>query len=952
MKRTTGLLCLLLSLLLNATAQTLQGEKTEKVATISLVGSVGDSFTGAPVNARIVLMQAEDSTVVDTTRAWTWKNRARWAMRVPRREASYLVKAEADGYEDEWMELNLQRLRRFNTFDVPILRMRKKVSREVDLKGVTVNGTRVRMVYRGDTIVYNASAFQLPEGSMLDALVRQLPGAELKGNGDIYVNGRKVDYLTLNGSDFFRGKNKMMLDNLPYYTVQNIKVYDKTSRESRLRGYEATPKDYVMDVSLKRQYNRSYIANLEAGAGTEERYLGRMFGLYFDDRTRVAVFGNVNNVNENRHPGEKGDWEPSNLPSGLKHTSQAGVNLNLTNKDKTLQDGLSASVEWDDTHEESRTSSEEFLNGGGVFGLSERWSRQKELKASLENNLETEGKTSLHWHTAIDFSDGKHDSENRDSTYRPAQLTNQTLAGEHRRQQTLKGETSLDWYQELPWGDYLSLGATLGGNRQRPSESESRQHTRHFGTAASLLSDDHRRYLNDTQEEGYKWSARASYTYSIPNGWNLTAKYSYRQQANNCHNLNYRWGLQQEDNTAQPGGYALDLYNSDLHNCFERSHTGALSLSRNTKKSHFTVELPLRHVSERMHYVEPTLIDTLVRRGDWLFEPTVTFFNWSKPFVWLQYKLTQERPEYVSLMPGEDSTNPLFLPLNNPFLRRSQKHGLILNLSCHNDSTKSNYHVIASANMTHNGWGTRRAYNTLTGQYTTMPDNVDGEWFTFVQVGMSTPLDSTKRWTLENRITPSWHHSVDFATELETPTHEGEPRLWEEWLGEDGATRGRTSPLARVDNFSLEEDLRLNYHWDTLDLTLLGKATWRRAWGDLQQVQSVNTWDWHYGFTARYTIPWVRLTVSTDVTMFQRRGYETSLMNSDDLVWNAELSRSFLHGQLVARLQAFDLLGQLNNRYHSISAQGRSETWNLCLPRYAMLTLQWRLNKTPEKKQP
>jgi len=221
-----------------------------------------------------------------------------------------------------------------------------------------------------------------------------------------------------------------------------------------------------------------------------------------------------------------------------------------------------------------------------------------------------------------------------------------------------------------------------------------------------------------------------------------------------------------------------------------------------------------------------------------------------------------------------------------------------------------------------------------------------------VQVGMSTPLDSAKRWTLENRITPSWHHSVDFATELETPTHEGEPRLWEEWLGEDGATRGRTSPLAHVDNFSLEEDLRLNYHWDTLDLTLLGKATWRRAWGDLQQVQSVNTWDWHYGFTARYTIPRVRLTVSTDVTMFQRRGYETSLMNSDDLVWNAELSRSFLHGQLVARLQAFDLLGQLNNRYHSISAQGRSETWNLCLPRYAMLTLQWRLNKTPEKKQP
>ena len=51
--------------------------------------------------------------------------------------------------------------------------------------------------------VYDASAFALPEGSMLDGLVRQLPGAELKSNGDIYINGEKIDYLTLNGRDFF-----------------------------------------------------------------------------------------------------------------------------------------------------------------------------------------------------------------------------------------------------------------------------------------------------------------------------------------------------------------------------------------------------------------------------------------------------------------------------------------------------------------------------------------------------------------------------------------------------------------------------------------------------------------------------------------------------------------------------------------------------------------------------
>lgn len=64
---------------------------------------------------------------------------------------------------------------------------------------VVVKGTRIKMAYKNDTIVYNASAFQLPDGSMLDALVRQMPGVELKDDGTILVNGEKVDFLTLNG---------------------------------------------------------------------------------------------------------------------------------------------------------------------------------------------------------------------------------------------------------------------------------------------------------------------------------------------------------------------------------------------------------------------------------------------------------------------------------------------------------------------------------------------------------------------------------------------------------------------------------------------------------------------------------------------------------------------------------------------------------------------------------
>jgi hypothetical protein len=86
-----------------------------------------------------------------------------------------------------------------------------KRPKEVNLDEVAVKATKVKFYHQGrHPIVYNADAFQLGEGSMLDALIRQLPGAELGIRMDsIYVNGKFVESLILlNGKDFFRGRQQ------------------------------------------------------------------------------------------------------------------------------------------------------------------------------------------------------------------------------------------------------------------------------------------------------------------------------------------------------------------------------------------------------------------------------------------------------------------------------------------------------------------------------------------------------------------------------------------------------------------------------------------------------------------------------------------------------------------------------------------------------------------------
>ncbi len=90
--------------------------------------------------------------------------------------------------------------------DVPVNLTKRLPGEEesIGLEEVVVTATKVKMVMRGDTIVHNADAFMLSEGSMLDALIAQLPGATLDNNGRIMVNGKQIESLLVDGKDFSR----------------------------------------------------------------------------------------------------------------------------------------------------------------------------------------------------------------------------------------------------------------------------------------------------------------------------------------------------------------------------------------------------------------------------------------------------------------------------------------------------------------------------------------------------------------------------------------------------------------------------------------------------------------------------------------------------------------------------------------------------------------------------
>ena len=270
----------------------------------------------------------------------------------------YLLRATRSGYGDVWRRFSVPSTQK-SELSLSTLMMRKEWKEE--MSEVVVKATKVKMYYKGDTIVYDADAFKLPDGSMLQSLIDQLPGVTMNQSGEIFVNGRKVDELMLGSRTFMHGNKKVLMENLPYYTVKDIKVYDKQTDKSVALGYDVEPRKFVMDVNLKPEYSQGYIANVEAAGGTNDRWLGRGFLLGFTDLWRYSVMANLNNVNESRHIGERGFWSPATMPRSLTTTRSAAFDLDYQSKDKVRKNNFVADYTSTSDDREMRRRQEQFL---------------------------------------------------------------------------------------------------------------------------------------------------------------------------------------------------------------------------------------------------------------------------------------------------------------------------------------------------------------------------------------------------------------------------------------------------------------------------------------------------------------------------------------------------------------------------------------------------------------
>ena len=918
---------------------------------IVLTGKVKDNLTHNDLPHSNVRLLTADGVRIDSCEAIShmqYGNNppieyADFAFRVPARPAKYIIQATYVGFKTAEVPFELNNIyRREQRRELPPIYMKRETKM---LQEVVVTSSKVQFYYKGDTLVFNADAFELAEGSMLDALVRQLPGVELKEGGRIYHHGKYVDALLLNGKDFFRGDHTIMLDNLPAYTVKDIQIYDKWGDQSEFLGQHVMGDNrYVMDVKLKKEYRIGTLANAEVGGGTEDRWLARLFALRFSDHSRLAAYATANNMNGDGKPGEAGSWDPQRLQNGGQLTQQqAGIDYNVEDRNSKWKADGNVQVTHTDLNHEANTNRQNYLATGDTYDRIQNTQQDKNLKLSTSHHYyHNFGMWNFDVRPSLNYQKSDNSTYSLASAfYQNDSLIHRNLQrgiteghsidGEIRLSSTFKFHHSPDW-------------ASLDAEASFSDQQEDRYHRQsvQYVAVSQQPTETLNRYTRNHPNRS--WHAKGRGTYQINftqlNRLQLNVSYTHndRRHESSLFDIDTTYTIGQlpsaheyEQNIDRRNSYTSH-FTEDVYDFGPRLFYNAYT-DNETYQEKWWAQLgfPITLVRQKLRYQRGS-IDTLVTRNTMpvnVYDCFCEYRRMSKTTgnaykLSLQYIATSSIPDLQNLVDMRDDTDPLNIRMGNNSLRNAINHQFSFGHQWGNANQKeTTHHYWLGYTIIQNALAMGYSYDRTTGVRTWQADNVNGNWNVDANYRFNTAIG--KKHPLRLNVCPSisYHHSVDLVDQ----------------------------ERSTVNTLSLNSTLSLSYKLGNHSLSFKNTTLWQRFTTPNVQYAAISSQPLTLtnSMTALLKLP-LQMELNTDMTLYTRTGYADAHLNATDLVWNARLTRPFLKGRLLLMLDGFDLLGQLDNVTRIVNAQGRTETYTNVLPRYAMLHVVYRFNKQPKKK--
>lgn len=915
------------------------GTMTVSAQKTHIIGRVLDSQSAEPlVRATVQLLKADTTSLV--TGAVTTNVGGFDVKNVT--PGNYVAKVSYVGYHNFFRSVSVDAKTGEMNLGTVML-----VPSSVMLQAATVTGVMKQMEVKEDTLIFNADAFKVPEGSVLEDLIRKLPGAEVGTDGTVKINGKTVNKILVEGKEFFGNDKSMSMKNLPSEIVDKVKSYDKQSERARLTGVDDGEEETVIDLTIKKGMKKGWFGHLDAAGGTKDRYSGRAMLNRFAEGTQVSLITNYNNVGDRGMGGGRGG-------NGDNKTGQGGVNIALERGKVQVGGNVRGNLQNSKAISKSSVQNLDAASLSYSNSYNRTWNRNHNMNANFRIEWKLDSMTTLV--ARPDFSWGKSKSSNsgHSATF------NSDPYDESSATEGAVIENPLDQMDLI--SDRIKVNNNVSGSASRSSD---------YSAGGNVVFN---RRLSDTGRN-LSFNASGSYSNSTSRSFNLSdvtyfqrndsMALTYRYQTTPGNSTNYSFGFSYTEplvakklfltldysyrySKRHSDGQAYDMGDVELLlDSIRAAGVGFLpenyrdyldrDLSRYTDNWNMThninlqarlitggwnmnvgVNIQPQHQKVKYQYMN---VDTVASRSFIRVSPTLNLrYAFSKRNVLrVRYRANTQQPNMTDLFAMTNTSNPLNIRLGNPDLKPSFTQNLSVEWNDYVAATMQNFNAQASFRTTANSISSRTEYNPESGGRITQPVNINGDWGANGRFGFNTPLFT--EWIYLNTST-----SVSYANNVG-------------YIYQSHDTYKNV-----VKNLGLGERLSLSVRRTYWDVSVNGSVNFSHVRSKYVASNNRNTYDFSYGMAANMNLD-NGFAASTNLSVDCRRGYPSSTMNTNELIWNAQVSYRFLQGRRATiSLQAYDILNQRSNVSRSISATRLSDTWNNSVHSYLMAHLIYRFN--------
>lgn len=886
------------------------------VATVmaaTLRGRITDNNGEALIQASVRVLAPKDSTVV---KAGVTNTEGRFSI-ANLKAGKYIVEASYIGYSTQMRDI---------TVGDKDLTLKPFVLEEstIALRDAVVTGIRTPIKVMEDTVEFSAESYKTQPNSVVEDLLKRLPGVEVGSDGKITSNGQEVKKILVNGKEFFSDDPTVASKNLPVDIVEKLQVINRKSDLARLTGVDDGEDETVINLTVKKGMENGWFGNVEAGYGTDSRYKGNFTVNRFWNGNQLTFLGGANNVNEPGFAdGAAGRFSRFGGDNGITSSQAFGINFNIGNEEKIRVGG---NVLYSHTDRDTRTSSDRqriFADSTSLV-RSAKDSRDKghNFRADFRVLWNPDSFNTFEFRPNISVN--YNDSRSVDSSL--------TYADEYGRRLVTNS-----FNRGSSDGNSFEFGGRLIFNhkfRSRPGRAFSLMANYNLSNVHEN-SDTYSRNLfklfNDSIDEyeqyadNHTWSnsisARASWTEPIGNSKKdfMTLEYSFSYRWNNADKYTY------DRRYPETGESWLELNNS-LSNSFRNDFMNQnirLGYRHVTKNANLNVGFSVVPQSSQ----SKNLIDSnkdIPRRNVVNFAPFLRYrLKMSKTRSLMAfYNGRSSQPSMAQLQPVADMSNPLNIVIGNPNLNPTFTHSAQVRFQDFNSNAQRSIMAMLFGTMQQNAVVSKIKSDSQTGGRTTTYENVSGVWSLRGMNMISLPLRN-KAFTINNHIFLNFNSGVGF----------------------EGDTRYRSN------NFRVNESFGIAWRPENVEFELRPSYGLQTIHYSIPRTNGNNlTHSYGGSFYGTYYTP-VGIVIGTDLNYTATSGMGD--FDTRTWMWNASLSYQFLKGKaMTASLKAYDILGQRSNVQRSTSAQDIIDTRYNSLGRYFLVSLSYKFTTFKKGEQP